>query len=259
MKGANRMKKKTKIIALMFSLTMIVGISIIFVHYVKNAIKMKSYEKPFFTGAVTRIGLAIPLTFEYGVQKAKVIVVGKVINKYEKLEDIEAKPGTPEHAVLSKIMNKDSSLNYPVIIQIPRFYVTIEVEKFLKGKADKRLILEFTKLCDNNEDLFKMNPGERFVFMLEESDKPGIWWHRADKRFIFKVNDDNTVYPACWWYDEKSRKRFLNITIEQLAEEIKEAEKVKNPPMYEKLPPSASQTMYEELIRKQKMDNNTSN
>lgn len=80
-----------------------------------------------------------------------------------------------------------------------------------------------------------MNLGERFVFILEELDKFGIWWYSVDKRFIFKVNDDNMVYLVCWWYDEKSRRRFLNIIIEQLVEEIKEVEKVKNLFMDEKL------------------------
>lgn len=53
------MKKKIKIIVLIFSLIMIVGIFIIFVYYVKNVIKMKFYEKFFFIGVVIKIGLVM--------------------------------------------------------------------------------------------------------------------------------------------------------------------------------------------------------
>ncbi|WPX08249.1 hypothetical protein [Anaerocellum danielii] len=221
------MKKSVKISCIL--ITVILLFSLPFLNYIKkNTNKMKNYEKPIIY--YDPLKSYQHLTFEYYVKNSQAVIVGKLVKKEETTETVQAKPGTNVYELQSKLGTPSTT--------VTRLYVTVEVDKVLKGNVDNKQIELCFALYDpfNKSDLFEMQPGEKFVFMIEKrKDKPGVWWIASENRFIFKVNSDNTVYPACWWYDERYKERFFNITLDELREEINRIDKLEKVPIIDEI------------------------
>ncbi|WPX09689.1 hypothetical protein [Caldicellulosiruptor danielii] len=233
------MKKRIKIGILILCIFLLLLLPYMLIRF-KNTHKTIQYEKPKIY--IDPMFSARFLNFEFCVKYSELIIVGKVIKKEQVEETITAQPGTNEYGVAK-------AAGIPFVKTLPRLYVTAEVEKVLKGKLDEKQIDVGFVVFDpkNHSDLFAMNPGEKFVFVLTKgkNTRPNTWYVNCPNRFVFKVNSNNTVYPACWWYDEKYKKKYFNITLDQLSEEFKRIDKLENVPMYDDIPKEVLEKYYE--------------
>ncbi|AEM73992.1 hypothetical protein [Caldicellulosiruptor acetigenus] len=231
------MKKVFKISGI--AIAVFILFSFLFLVYInRDTSKIRNYERPtiYFNPLISYR----PLTFEYYAKNSQAVIVGKVVKKEETTETVQAVPGTDVYELQSKLGTSSTT--------VPRLYVAVEVEKVLKGRVDDKQIELCFALYDpfNKSDLFEMQPGEKFVFMIERrKDKPDVWWVASENRFIFKLNNNNTVYPACWWYDERYKKRFFNITLDELEKEFKKIDKLEKVPMYDEIPKEAWEKLRE--------------